>query len=98
VVAAGWPPRQATMIGAAARYVVMGSTIGSFSRGFIDDVQVYRDRYPHLEQAHLLRAKADEIDSESFELVLTAFVDGLEARFAEVQRRRAGRRGSTSEG
>lgn len=98
MVAAGWPPRQATMIGAAARYVVMGSTIGSFSRGFIDDVQVYRDRYPHLEQAHLLRAKADEIDSESFELVLTAFVDGLEARFAEVQRRRAGRRGSASEG
>jgi AcrR family transcriptional regulator len=97
MVAAGWPPRQATMIGAAARYVVMGSTIGSFSRGFIDDVQVYRDRYPHLEQAHLLRAKADEIDSESFELVLTAFVDGLEARFAEVQRRRAGRRASTSE-
>lgn len=94
MVAAGWPPRQATMIGAAARYVVMGSTIGSFSRGFVDDVQVYRDRYPHLEQAHLLRARADEIDSESFELVLTAFVDGLEARFAEVQRRRVGRRGS----
>ena len=84
MVAAGWPPRQATMIGAAARYVVLGSTIGSFSRGFVDDVQVYRDRYPHLEQAHLLRARADEIDSESFELVLTAFVDGLEARFAEI--------------
>lgn len=98
MVAAGWPPRQATMIGAAARYVVMGSTIGSFSRGFVDDVQVYRDRYPHLEQAHLLRARADEIDSESFELVLSAFVDGLEARFAEVQRRRAGRRPATSDG
>ncbi|WP_216901153.1 TetR/AcrR family transcriptional regulator [Nocardia alni] len=97
LVAAGWPPRQATMIGAAARYVVMGSTVGSFSRGFVDDVQVYRDRYPHLEQAHLLRAKADEIDSESFELVLTAFVDGLETRFAEVQRRRAGHRGAASE-
>jgi AcrR family transcriptional regulator len=97
LVSAGWPPRQATMIGAAARYVVMGSTIGSFSRGFVDDVQVYRDRYPHLEQAHLLRAKADEIDSESFELALTAFVDGLESRFGEVQRRRAGRRGGASE-
>ncbi|MGF6881008.1 AcrR family transcriptional regulator [Nocardia sp. GAS34] len=97
LVAAGWPPRQATMIGAAARYVVMGSTIGSFSRGFVDDVQVYRDRYPHLEQAHLLRAKADEIDSESFELLLTAFVDGLEARFTQARRGRAGRRG-TAEG
>ncbi|WP_405135812.1 TetR/AcrR family transcriptional regulator [Nocardia sp. NBC_01388] len=81
LVGAGWPPRDATMIGAATRYLVMGATIGSFSRGFVDDVQVYRDRYPHLEQAHLLRARADEIDSESFELALTAFVDGLTARF-----------------
>ncbi|WP_330182093.1 TetR family transcriptional regulator [Nocardia sp. NBC_01503] len=81
LVGAGWPPREATMIGAATRYLVMGATIGSFSRGFVDDVQVYRDRYPHLEQAHLLRARADEIDSESFELALTAFVDGLTARF-----------------
>ncbi|MFF2557312.1 TetR/AcrR family transcriptional regulator [Nocardia sp. NPDC058058] len=81
LVGAGWPPREATMIGAATRYLVMGATIGSFSRGFVDDVQVYRDRYPHLEQAHLLRARADEIDSESFELALTAFVDGLAARF-----------------
>ncbi|MBB5918019.1 AcrR family transcriptional regulator [Nocardia transvalensis] len=93
LVRAGWPPRQATMIGAATRYVVMGSTVGSFSRGFVDDVQVYRDRYPHLEQAHLLRAKADEIDSESFELALESFVDGLEVRFAAIRERRARRRG-----
>ncbi|WP_282782751.1 MULTISPECIES: TetR/AcrR family transcriptional regulator C-terminal domain-containing protein [unclassified Nocardia] len=80
LVGAGWPPREATMIGAATRYLVMGSTVGSFSRGFVDDVRVYRDRYPHLEQAHLLRARADEIDSESFELALRAFVDGLGLR------------------
>ncbi|AHH17114.1 TetR/AcrR family transcriptional regulator [Nocardia nova] len=92
LVGAGWPPRQATMIGAATRYVVMGSTVGSFSRGFVDDVQVYRDRYPHLEQAHLLRAKADEIDTESFELALESFVDGLELRFAAIEQRRARRR------
>lgn len=81
LVAAGWPPRDATMIGAATRYLVMGATMGSFSRGFVDDIQIYRDRYPHLEQAHLLRAKADEIDSESFELALTAFTDGLQLRY-----------------
>ncbi|MFQ6331971.1 TetR/AcrR family transcriptional regulator [Nocardia sp. CWNU-33] len=98
LVRAGWPPRQATMIGAATRYVVMGSTIGSFSRGFVDDVQVYRDRYPHLEQAHLLRAKADEIDAESFDLALTAFVDGLENRFTAIRKQRARRRAKVAEG
>ncbi|WP_067547268.1 TetR/AcrR family transcriptional regulator [Nocardia crassostreae] len=88
LVGAGWPPREATMIGAATRYLVMGATIGSFSRGFVDDVQVYRDRYPHLDQAHLLRAKADEIDSESFELALTAFTDGLRLRYEALPQRR----------
>ncbi|MEV5650139.1 TetR/AcrR family transcriptional regulator C-terminal domain-containing protein [Nocardia sp. NPDC052254] len=97
LVGAGWPPRQATMIGAATRYVVMGSTVGSFSRGFVDDVQVYRDRYPHLEQAHLLRAKADEIDAESFELALESFVSGLEIRFTAIEERRARRRERSAE-
>ncbi|MQY25612.1 TetR/AcrR family transcriptional regulator [Nocardia aurantia] len=92
LVRAGWPPRDATMIGASTRYLVLGSTIGSFSRGFDDDVQVYRDRYPHLEQAHLLRAKADEIDTQSFELALQAFVDGLQVRYTAIQDRRAARR------
>ena len=46
LVRAGWPPREATLIGAATRHLVLGSTVGSFSRGFVDDVQVYRDRYP----------------------------------------------------
>ncbi|MFE3104943.1 TetR/AcrR family transcriptional regulator [Nocardia tengchongensis] len=96
LVAAGWPPRDATMIGAATRYLVMGATMGSFSRGFVDDVQVYRDRYPHLEQAHLLRAKADEIDSESFELALSAFLDGLQLRFDTIEKERARRRQSRS--
>ncbi|MEU4417907.1 TetR family transcriptional regulator [Nocardia salmonicida] len=84
LVGAGWPPRYATMIGAATRYLVMGSTVGSFAGGFADDVQVYRDRYPHLNQAHLLRAIADEIDDDSFELALTAFIAGLNATYATV--------------
>ncbi|MFD3508923.1 TetR/AcrR family transcriptional regulator [Nocardia sp. NPDC058666] len=84
LVGAGWPPRYATMIGAATRYLVMGSTVGSFAGGFADDVQVYRDRYPHLNQAHLLRAIADEIDDDSFELALNAFIAGLSATYATV--------------
>ncbi|MGW5575315.1 TetR/AcrR family transcriptional regulator [Nocardia thailandica] len=80
LVGAGWPPREATMIGAATRYLVMGSTVGSFAGGFADDVQVYRDRYPHLNQAHRLRAVAQEIDDDSFELALDAFVTGLSTR------------------
>ncbi|GEM34176.1 TetR family transcriptional regulator [Nocardia neocaledoniensis NBRC 108232] len=84
LVGAGWPPRYATMIGAATRYLVMGSTVGSFAGGFADDVQVYRDRYPHLNQAHLLRAVADEIDDDSFELALSAFIAGLGATYATV--------------
>ncbi|MEV6426136.1 TetR family transcriptional regulator [Nocardia sp. NPDC051463] len=84
LVSAGWPPRYATMIGAATRYLVMGSTVGSFAGGFADDIQVYRDRYPHLNQAHLLRAVADEIDNDSFELALTAFLTGLAATYTTV--------------
>jgi AcrR family transcriptional regulator len=92
LVGAGWPPRDATLIGAATRSLVLGSTIGSFSRGFTDDVQVYRDRYPHMSQAHLLSGRADEIDTASFELALSAFIDGLQARFQAIDERRGRRR------
>ena len=95
LVGAGWPPREATLIGAATRHLVLGSTVGSFSRGFVDDVQVYRDRYPHLEQAHLLRSRAAEIDDASFELALSAFIDGLQARFDAIDGRRLRRRTTT---
>jgi AcrR family transcriptional regulator len=94
LVRAGWPPRDATLIGAATRSLVLGSTIGSFSRGFTDDVQVYRDRYPHMGQAHLLRGKADEIDLAGFELALSAFIDGLAVRFEAIEERRIRRRNS----
>ena len=94
LVRAGWPPREATLIGAATRSLVLGSTVGSFSRGFTDDVQVYRDRYPHMGQAHLLRGKADEIDLAGFELALSAFIDGLAVRFEAIEERRIRRRNS----
>jgi AcrR family transcriptional regulator len=79
LVGAGWPPRYATMIGASTKYLVVGAAMGSFSRGFEDDVQIYVDRYPNLVDAPSLRQHADEIDADSFELALDAFLAGLAA-------------------
>jgi AcrR family transcriptional regulator len=84
LVRAGWPPKYATMIGASTKYLVLGAAIGSFSRGFEDDVQVYLDRYPNLNQAHRLAEHADEIDQGSFELALDAFLHGLSALHTTV--------------
>jgi AcrR family transcriptional regulator len=87
LVGAGWPARYATMIGASTKYLVVGAAMGSFSRGFEDDVQIYRDRYPNLMDAPSLREHADEIDADSFELALDAFLDGLGTLYREIVRR-----------
>ena len=84
LVGAGWPPRYATMIGASTKYLVVGAAMGSFSRGFEDDVQVYLDRYPNLVDAPSLREHADEIDADRFELALDAFLDGLATLYRTV--------------
>ena len=84
LVGAGWPPRYATMIGASTKYLVIGAAMGSFSRGFEDDVQIYRDRYPNLVDAPSLREHADEIDADSFELALDSFLAGLATRYRTV--------------
>lgn len=76
----GWPPREATMIGAAAKYIVFGAALGSFALGFAADPQVYADRYPHLRSAHRLAAHAEEIDRESFEFALEQLLAGLRQR------------------
>lgn len=85
LVGAGWPPRHATLIGASTKYLVVGAAMTSFGKGFDDDVQVYVDRYPHLDQAHRLRANAEQVDSDAFELALTAFLDGLEALYTSIR-------------
>lgn len=84
LVLAGWPQRTATLIGASVKYVVIGAATATFSGGFDDDPAVYAERYPHLTRAHLLRERADEIDSASFELALTALLDGLDAQYASI--------------
>ena len=78
LVGAGWPARRATEISGAVKYLVIGAASTPFASGFADDVQVYLDRYPHLTQAHRLRADAQRIDEDSFELGLQALVRGLE--------------------
>jgi AcrR family transcriptional regulator len=79
LVGAGWPPRSATTIAGAVKYLVIGAASTPFASGFADDVQVYLDRYPNLTQAHRLAADAERIDHDSFELGLAALVEGLDA-------------------
>jgi AcrR family transcriptional regulator len=78
LIAAGWTPRRATEISGAIKYLVVGAASTPFASGFADDVQVYLDRYPHLALAHRLRADAERIDRDSFELGLQSLVRGLE--------------------
>ncbi|MEU3018961.1 TetR/AcrR family transcriptional regulator C-terminal domain-containing protein [Nocardiopsis sp. NPDC007018] len=90
LVGAGWPPRYATMIGASTKYLVVGAATHSFAGGFDDDVWVYQDRYPNLSQAHRLAEVAAEIDEDSFELALLAFLDGLTPVYERVRVRTEG--------
>ncbi|UNO42923.1 TetR/AcrR family transcriptional regulator C-terminal domain-containing protein [Streptomyces sp. MST-110588] len=81
MVAAGWPPAQATRICAMVRYFVAGSALGSFARGFVDDPSAYDPReYPHLGRAHLLAEHQQQVDEGAFETGLRALVDGLALR------------------
>lgn len=86
MVRAGWPPAQATYIGALMRYFITGSALGSFARGFVDDEAAYDPAdYPHLGQAHLLADRRQKVDNGAFETGLRALVDGLALQFAAVR-------------
>ncbi|MFG2956887.1 TetR/AcrR family transcriptional regulator [Streptomyces sp. NPDC048291] len=86
MVDAGWPPAQATSIGALMRYFIMGSALGSFAGGFVDDASAYDPAdYPHLGQAHLLSERQEKIDERAFETGLRALLDGLAEQFTQVK-------------
>ncbi|MEU2776444.1 TetR/AcrR family transcriptional regulator [Streptomyces sp. NPDC007162] len=86
MVDAGWPAAQATSIGALMRYFVMGSALGSFAGGFVDDASAYDPAdYPHLGQAHLLAEQQEKIDERAFETGVRALLDGLDEQFARVR-------------
>lgn len=85
MVDAGWPPAQATSIGALMRYFVTGSALGSFAGGFVDDETAYDPAdYPHLGQAHLLADRQELIDERAFETGLRALLDGLTQQYEQV--------------
>lgn len=86
LVDAGWPPSWATRIGAATRYFVAGSALGSFARGFVEDPSLYAGRYPRLHHAHRLAGHQHDVDEGGFALGLDALVDGLVAIRAGVVR------------
>jgi AcrR family transcriptional regulator len=86
MVDAGWSPAQATSIGALMRYFIMGSALGSFAGGFVDDASAYDPAdYPHLGQAHLLAEQQEKIDERAFETGLTALLDGLAQQYARMR-------------
>ncbi|WP_414721516.1 TetR/AcrR family transcriptional regulator [Streptomyces sp. LMG1-1-1.1] len=88
MVRAGWPPAQATSIGALMRYFVTGSALGSFARGFVDDETAYDPAdYPHLGQAHLLAEHRQKVDQRAFDTGLRALIDGLGAQYDAVAAR-----------
>ncbi len=86
MVDAGWPPAQATSIGALMRYFIMGSALGSFAGGFVDDASAYDPAdYPHLGQAHLLAEQQEKIDERAFETGLSALLDGLAQQYERIR-------------
>lgn len=86
MTAAGWPPAQATRIGALMRYFILGSAVASFARGFVDDRTAYDPAdYPHLGQAHLLAERGREVDEGAFETGLTALLDGLALQYEALK-------------
>ncbi|MFD7624673.1 TetR/AcrR family transcriptional regulator [Streptomyces sp. NPDC059851] len=88
MTAAGWPPAQATRIGALMRYFILGSAVGSFARGFVDDEAAYDPAdYPHLGRAHLLAERQREVDEGAFETGLTALLDGLSLQYEALAAR-----------
>lgn len=84
LVKAGWPPARATHIGALMRYLVAGSALGSFARGFVEDPQLYAAHYPHLSQAHRLAEHQHSVDEGAFALGLDALIAGLQLSFPAV--------------
>lgn len=85
MVRAGWPPAQATYIGALTRYFVTGSALGSFARGFVDDETAYDPTdYPHLGQAHLLADRRQQVDEGAFETGLRALLEGLALQYEQM--------------
>ena len=85
-MSAGWPRREASSVGAAMRYFVLGSALGSFASGVPTDAAVYSVNYPHLDGAHLLAARQQRVDQRAFDTGLQAVLDGLALQYRSLAR------------
>jgi AcrR family transcriptional regulator len=84
---AGWPPAQATRIGALMRYFVTGSALTPFARGYVGDATAHAPAdYPHPDRAHLLTEREHQVDEGAFEAGLRALLDGLTLQYEELTR------------
>lgn len=87
MVRAGWPPAEATRIGALMRYFITGSALASFAGGFVDDESAYDPAdYPHLGRAHLLAEHRQQVDEGAFDTGLRAIITGLTSEYATIVR------------
>ncbi|MEU5975307.1 TetR/AcrR family transcriptional regulator [Streptomyces sp. NPDC047315] len=87
MVRAGWPPAEATRIGALMRYFITGSALASFAGGFVDDESAYDPAdYPHLGRAHLLAEHRQQVDEGAFDTGLRAIITGLTSEYAAIVR------------
>jgi AcrR family transcriptional regulator len=73
---AGWSPAAALEVMAALEYIVLGSALIPFTRGFVRPPGDYAGRYPALARS-LADAELDAVDDRGFELALGLFLDGL---------------------
>src|SRR5262249_426642 len=86
LVSSGWPRREASSVGAGMRSFVLGRALGSFASAFASDAGVYGNKYPHLDEAHLLAARQQRVDRKAFDVGLQAVLDGLELRYQSLER------------
>lgn len=84
LVKGGWPPRAATEVAVAVRNYIAGSALGSYLVGFTEDAEFYAHDYPHLNQAHRLPARRNELDTAAFERGLSCLLDGLTLQYSEL--------------
>jgi AcrR family transcriptional regulator len=85
MVDAGWPAAQATSIGALMRYFIMGSALGSFAGGFVDDESAYDPPTIRiLGRRIFLPSSRRRWMSGRLRWGLAALLDGLAGQFEEM--------------
>jgi AcrR family transcriptional regulator len=77
--ALGWDHKTASTVLAALDFLVLGSSIETFSAGFDRPAEEYDDDYPHLAAA-LRATEGEDVDDLGFELGLAAVIAWISER------------------